>query len=327
MSMRFLCAVPTFVFVAWISTYGVTCPAAEAIRPAGPIGGTDIQQALLPPPGVYAAAVVVPINFFSFSTSRGATPASGHSLDAGVAVLWVYDLHLFGGSIASSVSLAYGHSCFQLEQQPRFCSKAGLDDSYADVFVWSRFFPSKEFDSARNQVSRIPFGLAVQAGLGIMFPTGTYDPNRVVNNSANFYDFAPNIALTYNVRSLFGERLGDATEFSMRIWFNNYTQNHSTHYQTGRLLNVDFAITQRMGHWQFGFTGTAFKQIEDDKIAGINVPDGGARSDGVAIGPLISYSFVAHARPWIITLKGLYAVSATNTAWPRGVVLRVATRF
>lgn len=301
--------------------------AAEAIRPAGPIGGTDIQQALLPPPGFYAAAVVAPVDLFSFSTPSGSFPASGHSVDAGIGLLWVYGVQVFGGSLASSVSLAYGHSCFQLQGQPEFCSKGGLDDTYADVLVWSRFFPSEEFASDGNAFARIPYGLAVQIGLGVVFPTGTYDVHRPLNNSANFYDIAPNIALTYNLHSLLGEKLGDATELSMRVWLNNYTENHETHYQSGRLFNVDFSITQRLSHWQYGLWGTAFKQIQDDVVSGVSVPNGGARAHGVAIGPVISYSFVEGSRPWNVTLKGLYAISAMNAAWPRGVVLRVATRF
>lgn len=301
--------------------------AAEAIRPAGPIGGTDTQQALLPPPGIYGATVAVPVDLFKYSTPSGSIPASGHGLDAGVGLLWVYSLRVFGGSLASSISLGYAHSCFQFEGQANGCSKGGLSDTYVDVLMWSWFFPSRAVTEPESLIDRIPYGLAVQIGLGMVVPTGTYDVNRRPNNGANFFDFAPNIALTYDVNTLLGTAFGDATEFSMRAWLNNYTENHATHYQTGRLFNVDFSITQRMNRWQYGIWGAAFKQIEDDTRNGVSVPNGGARAHGVAIGPLVSYSFMGGARPWNITCKGIYAISGMNAAWPRGLVLRLATRF
>ena len=38
---------------ATILTAATTAQATEGLAPAGPIGGTDLNQALLPPPGVY----------------------------------------------------------------------------------------------------------------------------------------------------------------------------------------------------------------------------------------------------------------------------------
>jgi hypothetical protein len=303
----------------------VRAEAAESPRPAGPIGGTDIRQALLPPPGVYVVGVGVANDLFSYFGNSGSTQdASGSDLVGGAGVMAVYNVHPFGGSLASTFFASYDRMCFNLKGAFSQCS-SGWNDAYSDVLMWSRFFPSSHFSPEPSPGSPfpIPYGLAVLAGFGVEIPLGTYRDDRIINNSANIWDFAPNVGLTYNTPSLLGPWFGQATEFSGRAWFNNYTENSATKYQTGKLISLDFAVSERLNGWQYGLAGTTLCQLQGDRRNGVEI---GNRTSNLALGPIVSYDFMIGDRPFNATVKGLYSVYGTNTARAYGIILKLATK-
>lgn len=55
---------------------------------------------------------------------------------------------------------------------------------------------------------------------------------------------------------------------SAKFFWNNYLENPETHYLTGDVLNVDFAITEHIGRFQVGVTGFYAVQVGDDHIRG-----------------------------------------------------------
>jgi hypothetical protein len=173
----------------------------------------------------------------------------------------------------------------------------------------------------------IPYGLNVMVGLGTAFPTGKYSASKMVNTSANIYDIAPNIAVTHVIPSILGQGKGDATEFSARIFYNKYLKNHDTDYQSGDLVSFDFAVSQRFGQWQLGLAGTGFVQIEDDRIHGQHVPNGGNRGKSLSLGPVLSYDFMWNNTPWNIAVKGLSGIDGKNTVAARGVVVKLGRKF
>src|SRR5262245_52402572 len=78
--------------------------AVEGPTAAGPIGGTDIRSAVLPPPGVYWGAVGLMASTTRFVDGDGNTPTllSDAKLSKGVAgtfLLYVPPCKIFGGSI------------------------------------------------------------------------------------------------------------------------------------------------------------------------------------------------------------------------------------
>ncbi|NTH16721.1 hypothetical protein G6L99_31910 [Agrobacterium rhizogenes] len=314
------------VGTAFLTVLSAGSQAAETIKPAGPIGGTDIRQAFLPPPGLYGVGVGVGLALPKFLTPNGDLDSNGGSGVGGGGLLYVYDAQVFGGSLASSVFASYERTCFGIKPGPESCS-SGLGDVYSDVLMWSRFFPSSDFSKQPSGGVPIPYGLTMLIGLGANFPTGNYDSSRMINNGANFFDIAPNLALTYTTKSIFGDALGQATEFSGRVFLNNYTKNPDTDYQTGRIANMDFSITQRMNQWQFGLAGTGFVQFEDDEIGGQKAPNDGNRASGLSLGPVISYDFMWNDRPWNATVKALFGVAGNNTANADGIVLRLGTKL
>ena len=299
--------------------------AGEAVRPAGPIGGTDIRQALLGPPGLYGVGVGVGMGFTRLFTPNGDLDTDEGVAAGGGALLYVYDGEVFGGSLASSISAGYESTCIRIARGPESCS-SGFGDVYSDVLMWSRFFPSADF-SGQPSGAQIPYGLGVLVGLGVNFPTGKYDSTNPINNGSNVFDIAPNFALTYTTKSIFGDAPGQATEFSARVFLNNYTENPDTDYQSGRIISMDYGISQRVNQWQFGFTGALWTQFEDDEIRGRKAPNDGNRTSGFTIGPIISYDFMWNEKPWNATLKAYTAVAGENTVGGNAVIFRLATKF
>lgn len=300
--------------------------AAEAIKPAGPIGGTDLRQAVLPPPGLYGIGVGLGLNLPKYWTEDDTLGASGGVAIGGAGLLYVYDTEFLGGSLSSSVFASYERSCFGITPMRETCS-SGFGDIYSDVLMWNRYFPSEHAAGQTAGGMPIPYGLHVLAGLGVTFPTGNYDASRMVNNGSNTFDIAPNAAFTYIAPSIFGDRPGHSTEFSARVFLNNYTRNGDTDYQTGRIGSLDFSISQRVNQWQFGIAGTSFLQFEDDEIAGARHPNNGNRSSSISLGPVVSYDFMANDRPWSLTFKALVGVTGKNTAPASGLAVRLATKF
>ena len=131
----------------------------------------------------------------------------------------------------------------------------GVDDPYAEI-DWSHSFgklrPSK-FPGAYPILQ----GLTVLVGFGVVFPGVTYealafDPlQQALSISNNIWDFAPTAGFTYTTQPI----LADGTEISVRFFWNNYIENRDTHYQTGDLLDLEFAVSERIGRFQVGVTG------------------------------------------------------------------------
>ena len=89
-------------------------------------------------------------------------------------------------------------------------------------------------------------GLTIAAGFGTLVPTGRYDADdaatRALTIGNNIWDFAPSVAVTYMTPPI----LADGTEISAKLYWNNYLTNPDTDYSTGALINIDFAISERI---------------------------------------------------------------------------------
>jgi hypothetical protein len=64
------------------------------------------------------------------------------------------------------------------------------------------------------------------------------------------WDFAPTVGLTYTTPPIIAE----GTEISARFFWNNYLENPLTFYRTGDLLDLEFAVSERIGRFQVGVT-------------------------------------------------------------------------
>ncbi len=316
----------SFVVCVFFFYYGEMACAVESFKPIGPIGGTDIRQAYLPPPGLYGIGVGVGLTLPKYWGAGDTFDSRGTPILGGGGLLYVYDADFFGGKIASTVFESYADQNFGIKGAPKNRS-VGFGDIYSDIFMWSRFFPSGDYAKQTKTGNVMPYGLQVMLGLGMNFPTGKYHASDSVNVGSNIYTFSPSIALTYTRPSVFYDAPGHATEFSARFFFNKYTKNHATDYLSGPTVSVDFAMTERVNQWQFGIAGTTYTQIADDTIGGTLHPNNGNRASFLSLGPLVSYDFVAAGHYWNLTAKGMLALAGRNTVASSGVVIRLVTKF
>ncbi len=301
--------------------------AVEGLAATGPIGGTDIRVALMPPPGLYGVGVGIGFPLGDLSLPSQTLPASGFGFNGGIGLLNVYDAKFLGGTLASSVFAGYQDLCFGLKGTGKKPCSAGAMDVYSDLMLWNFFIPDEHTTASQETVFPIAYGLGIQAGFGVNFPTGAYDAKDSVHVGSNVFDLAPNFSFTYTVPSILGPGLGQATEFSGRASFNYYTENPDTNYQSGAIAALDFAVTQRWGNWQFGATGTAWTQVADDKIEGNRVGSDGRRASTVLLGPLISYDFLAGGKPWNLTFKAVFPVDVEYVPAPTVMMIRLGTKL
>jgi hypothetical protein len=309
---------------------GVSTPvlALEGSAAAGPIGGTDIRSALLPPPGLYGGIVLFAATAFDFLDGNGRTiPALSeahlHRDFSGPFLIFVPDIQVLGGTVGLAAIAPNGVECGRLfAVTPPRCI-GGLGDPYVEV-AWSRSFgtlrPSKFPDAFP-----IHEGLTVALGFGAVVPLGRYDA-RLANTQGltignNIWDFAPSFAFTYTTRPIIAE----GTEFSAKFYWNNYLTNPATQYSTGALLNLDFAVSERIGRFQVGVAGFYAAQVADDKLFGVPVPPDGRRAEVLNLGGVIAYDMPEHGAS--LKLKALTTAFAENSVKSVGVAFGVIKKL
>ena len=236
------------------------------------IGGTDIRSALLPPPGFYGGVIglVSPVHEIHDGTGHPVPGLDAVDLIARIAgplFIYVPEFKLMGGSMGLIGVFPAGQECGQLVSAVPSRCISGLGDPYFEV-AWSRSF-------GRLRPSRDPGafpimeGLTVGLGVGVVLPIGRYDAQTQAANGItignNTFDIAPSIAVTYTTPPL----IFDGTEFSAKLYWNNYRTNPATQYRAGSLIDVDFAITEHVGRFQVGATGFYAFQVVDDRQFGI----------------------------------------------------------
>jgi hypothetical protein len=142
-----------------------------------------------------------------------------------------------------------------------------VGDPYVEI-DWSRSF-GKFRPSKYARAAPILEGLTILAGFGVVFPAGTYnasDPTQQALSIGNStWDFAPTFGHTYTTPPI----LAEGTEISVRFFWNNYLENPTTHYSAGDLLDLEFALTERIGRFQVGAAGFYFWHRRTTSYSGL----------------------------------------------------------
>ena len=273
------------------------CWAVEGATAAGPIGGSDIRSAILPPPGLYGGGVALYNSVTQFHDGTG-HPAPG--LDAvglsdyvgGAFFLYVPEFKLFDGRIGLAGFEAGGEECGQLVSAvPRRCV-TGMGDPYFEL-DWSRSFGQIRPPSTPGAFPIVQ-GLVLNLGLGAVLPVGNYNQQTQAMNGVtlgnNTLDIAPSVAVTYTTPPL----IADGTEFSAKFYWDNYATNPVTNYHASSLLDVDFAVTEHIGRFQVGPAGFYVFQTGMDYQNGAIVPPDGKRLEYMALGAVVNYDMAEY---------------------------------
>lgn len=253
--------------------------AAQGVTFGGPVGGTDIQSAYLPPEaGFYGSLIAVGAYGDRFYDNAGMSPTTSVRLPGGIAefgLLYVYPQKLFGGTLASSV--ASGYSWGSITVNGKRQNFQGMNDIYTDVLMWSKHLGTIEGGRPR--------GLTMKLGYSMVLPTGKYDSADLYSPGRHTYYYIPNGAFTYLTGPNF---LGDGTEFSMSYFLDIAGKNSANGYKNGLVADVDVAVSEVVGRWQLGVAGYYARQLTDDKVNGER--RSGNRFAGAAVGPVVSYN-------------------------------------
>ena len=192
-------------------------------------------------------------------------------------LFYVPDTKVFGGSIGFGGIIPAGNQCGHLFIGESSRCTQDVGDPYVEI-DWSRSF-GKLRPSKYPGAYPILQGLTVLAGFGVVIPAGGFDSSSPTEQALSIgnkiWDLAPTVGFTYTTSPIFAE----GTEVSARLYWNNYLENPETHYLTGQLLNLDFAITERIGRFQVGAAGFYAFQVEDDKLFGVPIPPDGRQAE------------------------------------------------
>ncbi len=267
---------------------------SESAVQGGPIGGTDIRNALIPPvPGFYLGLADVPAYYRQVNGDNGQKLPGVHDVDVeanivGGALQYVYPFKLYGGTVASLLQFDYAtESTFKIGNLGIHQTSVGWGDPYLDVVKWSRNFGS--FGGPPQHVRYpFPYGLTVLAAYSMEIPIGTYEPQKLAPDGHNVVFIIPNLAVTYMTEPNF---LGDGAEFDAHLFFDYSAENHETDYQSGPPIDVDFAITERDKIFQYGVAGFYARQIQNDYHDGLVVAPNGKHFEAFKLGPIFAVDF------------------------------------
>lgn len=240
-----------FLLLLWIFAVSAGSPlrAAEGTSIAGPIGGTDIRSALMPPPGVYVGTAQLYAKGYNYYDGDGHSVAGLddlelHRMRGGPFMIYVPNAQVLGGSVGVFGVLPLGVECGHVTTlKPGTCI-TGAGDPYIEL-AWSRFFGTAR-PSIFADAPPVPQGLSVMASFGFVAPLGRYNLDEardglVIGN--NQWNFAPSFAVTYTTAPI----VADGTEVSAKLFSNNFLTNPANRYHTGAVLDLDFAVTERFG--------------------------------------------------------------------------------
>jgi hypothetical protein len=230
---------------------------------------------------------------------------------------------VLGGFIGIAGIVPIGEQCGHLFANTTSRCMTGSGDPYVEI-AWSRSFGTLR-PSKYPGALPILEGLTIMLGFGAVLPLGRYDArehrNQGISLGNNIYDFAPNVAFTYTTPPI----LAEGTEISAKLYWNNYLTNPTTQYTTGTLLNVDFAVSERIGRFQVGMAGFYAVQVADDKLFGVTVPPDGRRAEVLNIGGVLAVDMPELESA--VKVKVLSTAPAANSVRSSGVAISLIKKL
>lgn len=305
-----------------------SCLAVEGPVAAGPIGGTDIRSAILPPPGLYGGIIGERSHVDEVRDGTGKRAPGLDAVDltakvAGPFFVYVPNFQVFDGSIGLLGVVPAGQECGQLVSFIRSRCVSGFGDPYVEV-AWSRSF-GKLRPSREPGAFPIVEGLVISAGIGAVIPIGQYDSQLQRSNGISLgnktFDLAPSAAVTYTTPPIIVE----GTEFSAKVYVNNYWTNSITQYKAGSVLDIDFAATEHIGRFQVGAAGVYLHQLADDRQFGAVVLPDGRRLEYLALGGVANYDLAEYGA--LIRFKALTTFLAKNSGASKVITIGFAKKF
>lgn len=237
----------------------------------GPVGtpnGADgFLAGALPPPGTYNLAFGNHYRATRLNDGDGNSMLPGFKTSATVLadkVLHMTDAQWLGGQVGLYGALALADIKVQITP--------GLDDHRSG-------FLDPEGGVIVGWHGQELHGYALAT---VVVPVGSYDKNRLINLTNNYWTVRPQFGLSWLPAS--------SVDLSTRITYSVNTRNKDTDYRSGQYLHADFNAGFPLAEgWKLGLQGYYLRQTTDDRQGGERVGGDGHRAQVLALGPGLLY--------------------------------------
>ncbi len=220
------------------------------VMPPGQTMGVPIAAPL--PPGFYGGLSAAYYNAALKDANGKSGGQTSTVIDPALQLIWAPNWQFLGAHVKMFVV------------QPL----VSIDQKRTDPFPPPMQGSASAFGAANIQIQPIDLtwdlapGLFVNTGLSVFAPTGQWGIDDEVNIGANFWTFAPNLALTY---------LKDGWNISAQaIYFAN-TKNTRSDYQSGNEVMLSGTVTKDIGPMlglerplSIGPVSYYYEQVTDD---------------------------------------------------------------
>jgi hypothetical protein len=281
----------------------------------GPVGGTDIRTAYLPPkPGLYIGAVAVIGTARELMDPDGEkspilNPASYRAINQAIGLVFIYPFKPLGFIVASTFQGGISEQRQTLTIPGagfRKGTSVGAADSYTDLIYVSRHLGGR----GANLNAHLPYGLTIGGGLALELPVGTVRVPNIPSPGKNIFITIPNASFTYLTGPRFS--IGDGTEISARFFYEILKRDGITKVKSGNLVDLDWAVSERFKSVQFGVAGAFASQIAPDRLEdGSRVAPAGNYYERLSLGAVAAYDLPGAGGT--VKLKALFPVRATNS--------------
>jgi len=242
-------------------------------------GSTAFMSGILPPePGAYVTTTYYYYNGTADAEVRDGRVELGidTTLNAGLLTgTFVTDWKFLGGQYAFGATIDYlgvdlaATIATQLGDRHISLGNDGIGDSIVTPIILGWHDGNLHWNT----------------GLSVYVPTGSYS-NGELNTGRNIWALFPQFGMTY-----FDPKSG--LDVSGTLTYVTMTKNDATDYQSGDILQLDWAIGEHFGEkgaWEAGIAGNLVEQIGADSGSGAQL--GPFKAESFGLGPAVSYQTV-----------------------------------
>ncbi len=236
-----------------------------------PNGAEDCFSGIAPPPGWHLVNYLLYYDADELNTSAGKMDIDLTAWADVLRVIYSSDKKILGGNYLAHIFVPY----MDVDLDTFGYSESGFADPIIDPFIIAWHGPTYH----------------AVAGLDVYVPIGEYEENSPLNLvGKNFWTFEPVFAVTGLYQTGWSWSLKMMYDFNTKNdeMFNPMTGMHSE-LEPGDEFHVDYSLDYEVAkNCRLGVTGYYYKQLQDDEIDGVNVPDD--KGEVFAVGPVFMYS-------------------------------------
>ena len=288
MEFRFFARAASQMALGLLSMVAASVQATEGGGTVYPNGADNFTAGAMPPAGTYGML------FVNHYTASRVNDADGNDLNVpGFRVtanvlaprfIWVTGAHVLGGDLSLHAIVPLVNLKVSVAGNSQ--SKTGIGDITTGPGIGYHHSPN----------------LHSLLGLDFYLPTGGYDKTNLANIGRHYYAIEPLYIVSWIDPNGFNADIKSGLILNQR--------NTATDYKSGNEFHFDYAAGWGLGNgWTVGAGGYYYKQLSDDKSAGVSVPN--SKASAFAIGPSVKYD---SGKGWFITGKWQTETSVKNRA-------------